>query len=385
MGDGDYEIGARPVDSSGAEGPTMTITLRIARGLPAAPTGVVIGANKVRTPSLVDAVELDWVANKEKNVVGYRVYRDDGSPACPTSAGADPITETECVDLTPRYAPYTVRAVYTDANGSYQLGPPATTGTVVPPGPARLFLGTTSPTSTTNCPGSPLRDLVTTEPTGTPATTTLGSSTLKFCSVAAGAMGFGGGGSTATAWFTNGSAGAGQDCTVTAALTLNGAAPTWSDTSIVQNKTYTATPHTFTLAHPAGTAAANSRVNIAFSGSGSCTNTSLVYAGASSPARIDMPSGAPAPNPPTNVTASASSSGGTRISWSAPAAGGAAAVAFYRLYRSSSNVGDRFDRTGDQTTTVLDDPSKAFGSGTQYWVTAVSANLAESTAVQVTG
>lgn len=84
-----------------------------------------------------------------------------------------------------------------------------------------------------------------------------------------------------------------------------------------------------------------------------------------------------APSAPSGLSAS-SGNGVTTLSWNAPADSGA--VAFYRIYRDGNAFADRYDRTGSGTELSYLD-SRTDGVQHQYWVTAVSAQLAESTLV----
>ena len=100
---------------------------------------------------------------------------------------------------------------------------------------------------------------------------------------------------------------------------------------------------------------------------------------------LNLDLGAPKPLPPVLTAPTQSAAGGVVINIQAPAAGAAVPVAFYRLYRGASDYKSRIDRTGDGTTLRFVDNERTFGAGTQYWVTAVSNDLTESTPVQVTG
>ena len=88
------------------------------------------------------------------------------------------------------------------------------------------------------------------------------------------------------------------------------------------------------------------------------------------------------PNAPTGLTASTNSDGDTVLSWNAPvpADPDGDSIAFYRIYRDGTAVGDRYDRTalGSQTTYV---DGRNGGTQHTYWVTAVDTQLAESVAV----
>lgn len=84
----------------------------------------------------------------------------------------------------------------------------------------------------------------------------------------------------------------------------------------------------------------------------------------------------PAPQPLASVTLT-----GTKLEWAVP--GGSPAPAFYRIYRDGVLFSNRYDRTGTGTETTWTD-GRPNGEAHDYWVTAVSANLAESAAVKAT-
>jgi hypothetical protein len=85
------------------------------------------------------------------------------------------------------------------------------------------------------------------------------------------------------------------------------------------------------------------------------------------------PAGPNAPGAPLTLTHNAD--GSVTLNWSAPASGGAA-VAFYRVYRGSTNYSDRYDVTLNGTTTTYTDTDAT--SSHSYWVTAVGSTLTES-------
>jgi prepilin-type N-terminal cleavage/methylation domain-containing protein len=85
-----------------------------------------------------------------------------------------------------------------------------------------------------------------------------------------------------------------------------------------------------------------------------------------------LPASPNAPEGPLTLVHNAD--GSVTLSWSLPKAG--TAVAFYRIYRGSTNYTGRFDITPNGSTTTYTDFDTA--STHSYWVTAVSANLAES-------
>jgi len=103
--DGTYLVGARAFDASGRSGPGRALTVTLNRFLPAAPTGLAAGRNGA-------VVELEWLANRERDIAGYRVYRGGTLVAsCPLS------TDTTCQDTSPPGSPlltYTVVALDRD-------------------------------------------------------------------------------------------------------------------------------------------------------------------------------------------------------------------------------------------------------------------------------
>lgn len=101
--DGTYLVGARAFDASGRSGPARSLTVTLNRFLPLAPTGLAAGRNG-------SVVELEWLANRERDIAGYRVYRDGTLVAsCPLS------TDTSCQDTSPPGSPLlTYRVVALD-------------------------------------------------------------------------------------------------------------------------------------------------------------------------------------------------------------------------------------------------------------------------------
>lgn len=74
--DGTYTLNAQPFDVRGVPGDTRSAIVQLNRSLPAAPTGLVGGRNEAHGSTLVD---LEWIANPEFDILGYRVYRTDNS------------------------------------------------------------------------------------------------------------------------------------------------------------------------------------------------------------------------------------------------------------------------------------------------------------------
>lgn len=90
-----------------------------------------------------------------------------------------------------------------------------------------------------------------------------------------------------------------------------------------------------------------------------------------------------APNPPGTVTAQ-QVSGSYQLDWTAPAAPAVPyagdEILFFRIYRDTSSVDDRFDRTGLGTELSFLDTT-VNGETRQYWVTSVDENYSESVPV----
>jgi prepilin-type N-terminal cleavage/methylation domain-containing protein len=101
--DGDYVIGARPFDGSGAYGAPYYVTVSLNRYAPAAPTNFVAGYND-------GTVSSEWLPNKERDVIGYTVKRQQTAPFtgsvtnvnCGTTGSPVYITtKTTCKDADP--------------------------------------------------------------------------------------------------------------------------------------------------------------------------------------------------------------------------------------------------------------------------------------------
>jgi hypothetical protein len=82
----------------------------------------------------------------------------------------------------------------------------------------------------------------------------------------------------------------------------------------------------------------------------------------------------PAANPPTNLTLTKNVDGSVTLRWLAPTSG--PAVAFYRIYRESTNYTSRYGVTGSGTTVEFTDSDANIVHS--YWVTAATSNFSES-------
>jgi Tfp pilus assembly protein PilV len=86
LSDGTYQVSAQATTTKGVLGPPVTIPVTLIRKPPAAPKGVKGGFNEVYIGSVrTKAIELEWAANSERDVIGYRVY-SPSSLVCPPSS-----------------------------------------------------------------------------------------------------------------------------------------------------------------------------------------------------------------------------------------------------------------------------------------------------------
>jgi type II secretory pathway pseudopilin PulG len=114
VSDGTYQVAAQAVNSTGVIGPPISIPVRLIRGTPTAPKEIIGGFNTVyRSGVATEVVEIQWKANAERNVIGYRVYDPSHNLVCPESLEALSTT-TSCIDLAakPSEGTYSVVALY---------------------------------------------------------------------------------------------------------------------------------------------------------------------------------------------------------------------------------------------------------------------------------
>ena len=69
--DGVYSVSAQAFDSRGVPGESRSITVHLNRRIPFEPTNVTVGQN-VQHGGVID---LDWLRNLERDVIGYRIWR----------------------------------------------------------------------------------------------------------------------------------------------------------------------------------------------------------------------------------------------------------------------------------------------------------------------
>jgi type II secretory pathway pseudopilin PulG len=131
VSDGTYQVAAQAVDATGVIGPPISIPVRLIRGTPAAPNSkeIVGGFNIVYKSGVeTEVAEIQWKANAERNVIGYRVYDPTHKLICPERAETLSTT-TSCIDFNllaekPSERTYTVVALYRDASEEVQESPP---------------------------------------------------------------------------------------------------------------------------------------------------------------------------------------------------------------------------------------------------------------------
>jgi hypothetical protein len=128
LSDGGYDVSVRAVDARGVAGPSFAIPLKLIRSQPAAPAGLVGGPNKVYVNGvLTPVVEVEWRANSERNVIGYRTYNSNGALVCPASTGTLD-AKLSCIDFAATGGTYSVVALYRDAAGLESEGSRASVG-----------------------------------------------------------------------------------------------------------------------------------------------------------------------------------------------------------------------------------------------------------------
>ncbi len=387
--DGGYDVSVRAVDARGTVGPDFTIPMTLIRSTPARPADLAGGPDTIYVGGVAKpVVELEWKANPERNVIGYRVYDPNNAVLpCPdrTNLGAQaPALQLSCVNTAATPGTYKVVALYRDASDPLMVseGQPSTvtTDTTVPR--AFSFKDTTAG-NLTNCSlASARRDMEEGFPGLSsealfPGSATGSPQTLNLCSppFTAGEK-LRAGSADIKVYFDNLEK-TNRDCVVSGRL-FNNATPI---TPVLSTTIPGSSPVT-TIAGSMGTVsaltfAAGDRLNLQLSWAPSvgCAATRLHYGGTAYPSSLTVSSDRIGPpNAPTMLPATTLPNGNTQLSWSAPAYGNP--ISFYRIYRDGFDYTNRLDTTGDATeTTYEDDPG---GVTHTYYVTATSAKLAES-------
>jgi prepilin-type N-terminal cleavage/methylation domain-containing protein len=118
--DGNYLVAGQAL-SHGIQGQRRTLTLTVNRSLPFKTCGFEGGYND--PPDRPAVVDLRWQANPERDIVGYRVYRQEGASQPPVEV-CSLRTETSCFDPTPASGIYYAVAVDRDpSTGTLREGP----------------------------------------------------------------------------------------------------------------------------------------------------------------------------------------------------------------------------------------------------------------------
>lgn len=123
LSDGTYQVSAQATTTKGVLGPPVTIPVTLIRKRPVAPKGVKGGFNEVYVGGArTKAIELEWEANSERNVIGYRVYSPSGL-VCPSSSSElSPALTCTQVHAYESGLVYKIVALYRNANGEVAEG-----------------------------------------------------------------------------------------------------------------------------------------------------------------------------------------------------------------------------------------------------------------------
>lgn len=154
VSDGTYQVSAQAITATGVNGPPVSISVTLIRSTPAKPKGINGGFNKVNVAGVPTQVaELQWLANSERNVIGYRVINPSGQRVCPASESTLSLA-LSCIDLAPPEpsAPnrtYSVVALYRKAEGKKLSA-------TVSQGPTETFPLAGGPPPAPNVPTGPL-------------------------------------------------------------------------------------------------------------------------------------------------------------------------------------------------------------------------------------
>src|SRR5437588_5094812 len=130
LSDGTYQVGAQAEQANGVIGPAVSIPVQLIRSVPAAPSEVLGGFNSIyvsNETTKTQVAELQWQANTERNVIGYRVYNPSGKEVCPGSPSTLSL-ELSCIDFNPpeqtaSNLTYSVVALYRNSSGVVTEGP----------------------------------------------------------------------------------------------------------------------------------------------------------------------------------------------------------------------------------------------------------------------
>ena len=412
LSDGNYTISAQAVDAKGEIGPAREMPVRLARFVPPAPADLVGGYNTVFDAGVSrGGAEFEWAASPERNVEGYRVYRGDGTLACPSSSTIIS-AKTSCIDFAPpadtataSARTYKVVALYRNASDVLMetaaatrqidpvsvasLNPPVVTNT------DHAFKFQESTTNTASpCAGGTLRDMKD-GVYGPLAATPAGSPNLSvtFCSPAytpASNQTVAVAATAASARFNfsttmNGNATCVMTATVkrvgSATTTLGTTTTTWDKNSNGGYLTWNFTPPATSLVFGDKLA-----VTVSWGSDFNCQKVTLNWGGSQVPGELNLRTATTTtttttttsqPNAPTGLTYAPQTDGTVKLTWNKPVGG--PPVDFYRIYRTTKDYTNRLTTAAYSTTAGATTDSEIVngGSGT-YWVTAVAPTLTES-------
>lgn len=412
VSDGSYTVSAQAVDAKGEVGPPREMPVRLARNTPPAPASLQGGYNQVTRAGTTypNAAEFDWPASSQRNIEGYRLYRGDGTLACPASAAIISVA-TSCVDenppppsMTPETdaaRTYRVVALYRDAasvlretaSKTKKIVPYSYTvnDTVDETRTHDLRLSKSTANIGTSCSGTASREDMLDGQAGVFGTMIGQNVSRMFCSPAypAEAIEL----LPQTAVFYAAFSGTNDRCQVTVTLrrqrgtTLTALGAPSSRSFNTEPAGEYAMPG---IAVPATPLAAGDRLTLtaAYNNQGGCTTRSFaygVYNGVSygrlalqyryrkTVTRTDTSR----PQPPTGLTSTPQPDGTTKLTWNKPPA--TPPYAFYRIYA------DGIDWKANRITTAAVEPGAGTtdsefvpGGARTYRITAVSQDMTES-------
>jgi type IV pilus assembly protein PilV len=115
--DGGYVANAQPFDSRGVPGELRVASVQLNRRVPMGPGGFA-GGRSGQGGGSSEVVDMDWNANIERDILGYRVYQVDSSGTkhriCPSSGGNAVTTALTCTDPNPAAGTLTYQLVAVD-------------------------------------------------------------------------------------------------------------------------------------------------------------------------------------------------------------------------------------------------------------------------------
>jgi len=377
VSDGTYEVGAQAEQANGVIGPAVSIPVQLIRSVPAAPSEVMGGFNSIYVSSeskTTQVAELEWRANSERNVIGYRVYNPSGKEVCPGSPSTLSL-ELSCIDFSPpemtaSNLTYSVVALYRNASGAVAEGP-ATKFTLVGATSNTYTLAPSTGNTGTNCEKFAKKDMLLTY---TPGSDTTAATSVVFCSNAFAAgetVMFGG---TLTAYLADESS---KSCPIKGELVLNGktTGPAPVERELTAKSGVKAIEFPFASTGTIEPGVGGRLEVLLIWGTGCNSETKLHYGSSTFPSffRTAPKPGLVAPNPPPSLTVAPQPDGSAILTWTAPSGG--APVSFYRIYRDGKLYTKRWDTAN--ATELSDTDVERTGPHT-YYITAVSSSMDES-------